>query len=169
MYGVFTKLGASAVLCAGLSVLGISSLCSNSTPAHQHATPVTVGVQADADINGDVAAAPGSVKSGAGVDGTITVRVPNPRPTTNPSNPGQPGSNQPGCNCTSTNPSLVTVKPHVDLDVDVDAKLPGAVVDPNLAGGLVGTVGAVVNGVSPDCGCTPSGQPALLSVSVLGH
>ena len=173
MYGVLTKLGASAVLSVGLSVLGVSYLCSDSTPTHQQPAAATVGVNADADVNG-ATAAPRPVHADGGVNGTITVRVQHANPggtasgpANNPSNPGQPGSNQPGCHCTSSNPSLVTVKPDLNLDVDVDAEAtpPGVVVDPSLA---VGVVGAVVDGVSSDCGCTPNRQPGLLSVSV-GH
>jgi len=57
------------------------------------------------------------------------------------------------------------------LDQDVVVKLPDTDLNaPGLVGGVLGTVGTVVDGVLPDCGCAPdSGLPVALPLPVLGH
>jgi hypothetical protein len=179
MYGLFTRLGAGAVMSAGLSVLGVTLLCTEAPSSHHHNAPAAVAIEADAAL--DVAAntaSPGSPSNGApaarvalGVNGNASLTIPGS--ATNPgSNPSHPGSNPaPGCGCTTSNPPLVNVKPDVKVDVDVDAKLPAVDLDtPDLVGGVLGTVGTVVDGVLPDCGCTSGDHSTgLLPLSVLGH
>jgi hypothetical protein len=186
MYGLFTRLGAGAVMSAGLSVLGVTLLCTEAPSSHHHNTPAAVAIEADAAL--DVAAntaSPGSPSNGApagrvalGVDGNVGLTIPGSatNPGSNPSHPGSnpshPGSNPaPGCGCTTSNPPLVNVKPDVDVDVDVDVKLPDVDVDtPDVVGGVLGTVGIVVDGVLPDCGCTSGDHSTgLLPLSILGH
>jgi hypothetical protein len=180
MYGLFTKFGLGAVVSAGLSVLGISYLCTDAPPNHQHPRPAAVvAIQADAALDAGVATAPSSHSPGqvgVSVSGSLGSKAPgatNPGSSTNPgSNPSQPGGTQPGpgCGCTTHNPPLVNVKPDVDVDVDVDVKLPDTDLNaPGIVGGVLGTVGVVVDGVLPDCGCSPLGQPAVLPVPLLGH
>ena len=55
--------------------------------------------------------------------------------------------------------------------MDVVVKLPDTDLNaPGLVGGVLGTVGTVVDGVLPDCGCAPdSGLPVALPLPVLGH
>jgi hypothetical protein len=168
MYGLFTRIGAGAVISAGLSVLGISYLCTQDASNHStdHPAAVVAAVQADAALG--AAVVPGSHGAGGGNTGVTT----SPASAGNPGSGSTPGSSPeaPDCGCAANNPSLVNVKPDVDVDVDVDVKLPGTDVDaPGLVGGVLGTVGTVVDGVLPDCGCTSGGPTAIVPLPVLGH
>jgi hypothetical protein len=190
MYGLFTKLGLGAVVSAGLSVLGISYLCTE-PPANHHPNrpPTVVAVHADAAL-GVAPASPGRGPGSGANAGSNPNRGSGTSPGTSSgngsgsssgsnrgsnngansgSNPQHPTSD---CGCDATNPALINVKPVVDVDVDVDADAgvtlsDSAVTAPVVAG--PGTVGDVVDGVLPDCGCNPGGSPAHLFVSVLGH
>ena len=180
MYGLFTKMGLGAVVSAGLSVLGISYLCSDPAPnQHHQRPPALVAVQADAALGvGAVPSAgpghgggsnPGNQNPGNDNPGNHNPGNQNPG-NQNPGtyNPGtyNPGNQNPSPTCCNTLPPLVNVEPDVDLDVDVDVKLPDVDAPTTIVGGVLGTVGVVVDGVLPDCGCN---QPVLLPLPVLGH
>jgi len=186
MYGLLTKCGAGAVLSAGLSVLGVTFLCTDVPSSHHHRPAAIVAVQADAALGaGVVTSAPshgpgngnlGNSNTGnnnpgnnnAGTSNAGNSNAGNPNPAT--SNPGT-SHPAPDCGCVSNTPPLITVKPDVDVDVDVVVKLPDTDLNaPGLVGGVLGTVGTVVDGVLPDCGCAPdSGLPVALPLPVLGH
>ena len=173
MYELFTRIGAGAVISAGLSVLGITYLCTDTSSHHaHHPTAVVAAVQADAALGTSVAPSShgtgtgnqGNGNSGAGNTGSSTSSGSNNNPGSNP------GSSNPGCGCNAGNPPIVNVKPDVDADVNVVVKLPDADVNaPGLVGGVAGTVNGVVDGVLPDCGCTPGGPLVDLRLPVLGH
>jgi len=177
MYGLFTRIGAGAVISAGLSVLGISYLCTEGSTHNSSHEPAAVVAAIHADAGLGVSTAPSShgpgasTGSNAGTPGSNSGSASNP--SSNPgsaSNPGSSsGSNNPGCGCNAGTP-IVNVKPDVDADVNVVVKLP----DPDLnasglVNGAVGTVNGVVDGVLPDCGCSPGGPLVVLPLPVLGH
>jgi hypothetical protein len=158
-------------------VLGVTYLCTD-VPSnhHQHRPAAVVAVQADAALGAGLVISPSSHGPGTSNPGNSNPGHSNPG-NSNPgnSNPGNsnPGNSNPGtnhpapdCGCATNNPPLVNVKPDVDLDVDVVVKLPDTDLNaPGLVGGVLGTVGTVVDVVLPDCGCSP----ALLPLPVLGH
>jgi hypothetical protein len=181
MYGLFTRIGAGAVISAGLSVLGISYLCTEGSTHNSSHEPAAAVAAIHADAGVGVSTAPSShgpgasTGSNAGTPGSNSGSASNPssNPGSNPgsaSNPGSSsGSNNPGCGCNAGTP-IVNVKPDVDADVNVVVKLP----DPDLnasglVNGAVGTVNGVVDGVLPDCGCSPGGPLVVLPLPVLGH
>jgi len=188
MYGLFTKMCAGAVISAGVSVLGLSYLCTDQ-PSNRHPSPAAVvALQADAAVGAGVVSSPahgpsnhnpGSSSPGSNNSSGATANPGNSNPGAN-NNPGSnnPGSTNPGpnhpapdCGCATNTPPLVNVKPDVDVDVDVVVTLPDTDVNaPGLVGGVLGTVGTVVDVVLPDCGCSPVGDlPATLPLPLLGH
>ena len=120
MYGLFTKLGLGAVVSAGLSVLGISYLCTDAPSNHEQAPAAVVAIQADAALGAGVTTAPSSHSPGQGggpaygSPGNQTPGATNPGSSANNpgSNPSQPGVNHatvPACNGVSANPRWVRV------------------------------------------------------------
>ena len=185
MYGLLTKCGAGAVLSAGLSVLGVTYLCTDVPTNHQHHRPAAVvAVQADAALGAGGGVAVGA-RTGQWQCRTRDLGERQPRrqrrrerqprhqqPGRHPGSSSNPGTSHPApdCGCTTNNPPLINVKPDVDVDVDVVVKLPDTDLNaPGLVGGVLGTVGTVVDVVLPDCGCSSAGPPALLPLPVLGH
>ena len=178
MYGLFTKMCTGAVISAGVSVLGLSYLCTDQ-PSNRHPSPAAVvALQADAAVGAGVVSSPAHGPSNHNPGSSSPGSNTNPGATTKPGNPNpgattNPGSNNPApdCGCATNNPPLVNVKPDVDVDVDVVVTLPDTDVNaPGLVGGVLGTVGTVVDVVLPDCGCSPVGDlPAALPLPLLGH
>jgi hypothetical protein len=162
-------------------VLGVTYLCTDTPSNHNHRPAAVLAVQADAGLGAGVVTSPSSHGPGKSNPGSGNPGYGNPGNNPGTSNPGtknpgpstNPGSSHsaPDCGCGTNNPPLINVKPDVDADVDVVVKLPDTGVNaPGLVGGVLGTVGTVVDVVLPDCGCSPdSGLPAALPLPLLGH